>query len=106
MTRRGERGDPAATVLGVCDPRRTGFCRAHGLHAFQTGQAWPFRARGGLAALVVPPGREWPLSRRVDRRQRRAASERRAAAKSETGEHRAKPWRRRYALRCSALRLL
>ncbi len=76
--------DLAATVLGTRDPRRTGFRRAHGLYAFQPGPAdWP---RSSFRRCVA-----WPLSRRMDRRQRRAASDRRAAVKSATGEHRAHP---------------
>ena len=99
--------DLAATVLGTYDPRPTGFRRAHGLHAFQPGPhpSLPRDPRVKPGEGRVEEGEhpadwphssfhrccEWPLSRRMDGRRRRAASDRRAAVKSETGEHRAKP---------------
>ena len=107
MTRRGERGIWQRRYWEHTIRDERGFRRAHGLYAFPPG-ARPSLPRDPR----VKPGegrvregstrrtgrtrrsagcREWPLSRRMDRRQRRAASDRRAAVKSETDEHRAKP---------------
>ena len=54
-TARGERGYLAAAFLGACDSRWTGLRIAHGLPAFQSGQAWLCPARGGSAVFEFRP---------------------------------------------------
>jgi len=85
----------ATTLLGAHNPRRSRLRGAHGLHAFQSGEAWFRGAPGGLAVFIIPALRgQRALSRGLARRQQCAAGDGRAAVKS----------KRRKALRFSALR--
>src|SRR5690606_15537721 len=52
--RRRTRVAMAAAILGTHHPRRARPACARGLRAYQPAQAWIGRARGGLAALVIP----------------------------------------------------
>ena len=64
-----------------------GEAPANLIYAFQPGQAWSGGAPVGLAAFVISPGRrQRNVSRRLEGRQRRTATDRRTVVKSKRRE--------------------